>query len=44
MNRAIVQNNIQPVLDRTFAFEEAPAAFEHMAAGAHFGKIVVSGS
>lgn len=44
MNRAIVQNGIQPVLDRTFAFEDAPAAFEHMAAGAHFGKIVVSGS
>lgn len=44
MNRAIVQNRIQPVLDRTFAFEEAPAAFAHMEAGAHFGKIVVSGS
>jgi NADPH:quinone reductase-like Zn-dependent oxidoreductase len=41
MNRAIEQNNIKPVIDRTFAFEETPAALKHMESGAHFGKIVV---
>jgi len=41
MNRAIVQNGLKPVIDRVFKFGEAPAAFEHMAAGRHFGKIVV---
>lgn len=42
MVRALSQNALKPVIDRTFAFSEAPAAFEHMAAGAHFGKIVIS--
>jgi len=32
---------MQPVIDRVFGFEEAQAAFRHMEAGAHFGKIVV---
>ncbi len=41
MNRAIDQNGLKPVIDRVFDFAEAPAAFERMAAGAHFGKIVI---
>ncbi len=41
MLRAISLHTIEPVIDRCFAFDEARAAFEHMAAGAHFGKIVV---
>jgi NADPH:quinone reductase-like Zn-dependent oxidoreductase len=41
MNRAIVTNGIKPVIDRTFAFEETPAALKYMESGAHFGKIVV---
>jgi NADPH:quinone reductase-like Zn-dependent oxidoreductase len=41
MNRAIAAHRLRPVIDRVFPFEEAPAAFEHMAAGAHFGKVVV---
>lgn len=41
MNRAVAQNGMKPVIDRVFAFEDAPAAFTHMAAGKHFGKIVV---
>ena len=32
---------VRPVVDRVFAFEEAPAAFAHLAAGAHFGKVCV---
>jgi NADPH:quinone reductase-like Zn-dependent oxidoreductase len=42
MLRAIALHKLQPVIDSVFSFEEAPAAFEHMAAGAHFGKIVIS--
>ena len=32
---------ITPVIDKVFPFEDAAAAFEHMAAGKHFGKVVV---
>lgn len=41
MTRALGQGGVKPVIDRVFAFDEAREAFEHMAAGAHFGKIVV---
>jgi NADPH:quinone reductase-like Zn-dependent oxidoreductase len=42
MNRAIEVNGIKPVIDKVFPFAEAPAAYKHMASGAHFGKIVIS--
>ncbi len=42
MNRAIEVNAIKPVIDKVFAFEEAPEAYRHMASGAHFGKIVIT--
>jgi NADPH:quinone reductase-like Zn-dependent oxidoreductase len=32
----------QMVIDRAFAFTDAPAAFEHLASGAHLGKVVVT--
>ncbi len=41
MARAIEVNAIKPVVDKVFAFAEAPAAYRHMASGAHFGKIVI---
>ena len=41
MNRAIALNGLKPVIDRAFPLEDAPAAFLAMAAGGHFGKIVV---
>jgi NADPH:quinone reductase-like Zn-dependent oxidoreductase len=41
MNRAIAAHRLQPVIDRSFAFEEARAAFHHLRAAGHFGKIVV---
>src|SRR5208282_6445073 len=41
MNAAITANRIKPAVDRVFGFDEVQAAFNHMAAGAHFGKIVV---
>jgi NADPH:quinone reductase-like Zn-dependent oxidoreductase len=41
MNALISVHKIRPVVDRVFGFDEVKAAFNHMAAGAHFGKIVV---
>jgi NADPH:quinone reductase-like Zn-dependent oxidoreductase len=41
MCRAIEQHRIRPVVDKTFPWTEARAAFEAMAGGAHFGKIVL---
>jgi NADPH:quinone reductase-like Zn-dependent oxidoreductase len=41
MNRAIESNRMKPVIDRTFAFEEAREALKHMESGSHFGKIVI---
>jgi len=42
MNRAIAVNDITPVVDRVFPFDEVHQAFDLMAAGGHFGKIVIS--
>jgi NADPH:quinone reductase-like Zn-dependent oxidoreductase len=41
MCRAIEQHAIQPVVDKVFPWTQARAAFEAMAAGEHFGKIVL---
>lgn len=41
MNRAIAANRLEPVIDRVFPFEQAPDAYRHMQAQAHFGKIVI---
>lgn len=41
MNRMIAANSIKPVIDKVFGFDEAKAAYQHMASGAHFGKIVI---
>jgi NADPH:quinone reductase-like Zn-dependent oxidoreductase len=41
MNRAIILKRLRPVIDRTFAFEQAREALEYMASGSHFGKIVL---
>lgn len=41
MNRAVSANKIKPVVDKVFGFDEVQAAYQHMAAGAHFGKIVI---
>jgi NADPH:quinone reductase-like Zn-dependent oxidoreductase len=41
MNAAIAANKIRPAIDRVFGFDEVKAAFNHLAAGAHFGKIVI---
>jgi NADPH:quinone reductase-like Zn-dependent oxidoreductase len=41
MNRAISVSKIKPVIDKVFGFDEVKAAYQHMASGAHFGKIVI---
>ncbi len=42
MNRAIAAHAMRPVVDRVFPFDDAPAAFHHMASGSHFGKIGIA--
>ncbi len=41
MNRAITRTKLSPVIDRGFSFAEAPAAYEYLRSGAHFGKVVI---
>jgi NADPH:quinone reductase-like Zn-dependent oxidoreductase len=41
MNAAIAANKIKPVIDRAFGFDDVHAAYRHLEAGAHFGKIVI---
>jgi NADPH:quinone reductase-like Zn-dependent oxidoreductase len=42
MGRAFALAKLEPVIDRVFAFEDAPRAFEHVQSGAHFGKVVIA--
>jgi NADPH:quinone reductase-like Zn-dependent oxidoreductase len=41
MTRAIAQHGLRPRIDRVFRFDEARAAFEHLASGAHQGKVCI---
>ncbi len=41
LNRFMETHDIRPVIDQSFAFEAAPAAYEHLRSGAHFGKVVI---
>lgn len=41
MNKAIRANNLRPVIDGVFEFEQIAQALKHMESGSHFGKIVV---
>ena len=41
MNAAFGANRLEPVIDRVFAFGDAPDAFRAMQAAGHFGKLVV---
>jgi NADPH:quinone reductase-like Zn-dependent oxidoreductase len=42
MNRAIATSGLKPVIDKVFAFDDAPAAYRHLQAARHFGKVVIS--
>ncbi len=41
MNRSLSLHRIEPVIDTTFDFDNAPAALEHLASQQHLGKIVI---
>lgn len=41
MNKAISVNQMRPVIDRVFEFDEVREALKYMDSGSHFGKIVV---
>lgn len=41
MNRALALHRVQPVIDRSFDFEDAPAALRYLQSGRHFGKVVI---
>ena len=42
MNRAIAAAELRPVIDRVFGFDDARAAYRHLAGGTHVGKVVIS--
>ena len=42
LNRALSANTLRPIVDRVFPFGEAVAAYEHLAGGTHFGKVVIT--
>jgi NADPH:quinone reductase-like Zn-dependent oxidoreductase len=42
MNRAIAMHRLHPVIDRTFPFAEANAAYRHFESRGHFGKVVIT--
>ncbi len=42
LNAAVDANAIKPVIDRTFPFEDAAAAYRHQASGELFGKVVIT--
>jgi NADPH:quinone reductase-like Zn-dependent oxidoreductase len=42
LNRFLEKHAIHPVIDRVFPFAEANAAYEYLASGAHFGKVVIA--
>jgi NADPH:quinone reductase-like Zn-dependent oxidoreductase len=41
MVRAMEVAQLEPVIDRVFDFSEARAAYEYLASGRHFGKVVI---
>jgi NADPH:quinone reductase-like Zn-dependent oxidoreductase len=41
MNAFLEQHRITPVIDRSFTFDEAPAAYAYLESNRHFGKIVI---
>ena len=39
----VAERALHPVIDTTFAFDDAPRAFDHLRSGTHLGKIVIEG-
>jgi NADPH:quinone reductase-like Zn-dependent oxidoreductase len=43
MLNAVSGHRLRPVIAASFSLDEAHAAYRHLAAGGHFGKIVIGG-
>lgn len=41
LNRFMLTHGLRPVIDKTFAFDDAPAAYEYLRTAGHFGKVAV---
>jgi len=41
LNAFLGLHSIMPTIDRVFGFDEAPAAYDHLASASHFGKVVI---
>lgn len=41
LNKALAASAMRPTIDRVFNFDRALDAYAHLAAGAHFGKVVI---
>ncbi len=41
LNAFLDQHHFKPVIDKVFAFEDAPAAYDYLDSGALFGKVVI---
>jgi NADPH:quinone reductase-like Zn-dependent oxidoreductase len=39
--RAVAVNELKPVIDRTFSFDEAVEAYKYLKLAKHFGKVVI---
>ena len=40
--RAVAVNKLKPVVDRTFAFDQAVEAYQYLKSAQHFGKVVIT--
>lgn len=41
LNRFLATHRIHPVIDKTFGFDDAPVAHQHLASATHIGKSVI---
>ena len=42
MNLALTRHQTKPAVDRVFKFADAPAAYQYLQSGKHFGKVVIT--
>jgi len=42
LSRAVDTTGLKPVIERTWPWHEAGAAFDHLASGQQFGKVVLT--
>jgi len=41
LNRALIANDVKPVVDKVYKFDDARQAYHDMRAANHFGKLVI---